>query len=241
MAENQFDISFELSEIDDMFAKSLSSTKTKKIRDMKLGKSETEKEKKDREEMMKNYREKVFTDYQQEIMKWTELKKFEHVKTILKSEMSKEKFVNTIVGKKNIIVIFVTKTMCSFGIYESAEIPQVPTKVLLFKTPEKAYSNGPGRCCIFSLDNYNSISFKLEKANEGKARNFVAIYSSDKFAMEVNNFGYLGIHGDFGFCNFEKQMLPHYDAYSIEGQVSFVGNTLETIELDSILIYQGFP
>ena len=63
------------------FSKSLSTTKSKKVRKMNDRSNEKENEKKQLEEAFENYRKKVFTDFQGEISKWTNLSKFNHKTT----------------------------------------------------------------------------------------------------------------------------------------------------------------
>ena len=249
MQNSNFSFVEDTEDLSQSFSKSLT-TKTKKIKKLSDKPNEKEKEKKKLEESFQTYRKKLFTDFQSEIMKWTNLTKFTHKATFMKEEITREKIMKQIVGHKNIIILFITTSMCSFGVFESREIPE-PKETLLDRLiatkNARIFANGYGNHFIFSLDNYQCIPFIMNKKEENmRSGDFLGVFrENNQFALDIKEFGVLDQNGNFGVRTFDE-ISTVYDSGKINGLDDFFGPEIHyndrdftQIELDSIMIYEG--
>lgn len=212
--------------------------------------SQKEEEYKIHEENLENYRSTVFNDVKGKLIEWTKsikMENFELKKMFTKDEIKRQKVLDEISGKKNIAIIFITKTMHSFGIFESRPIIDL---VQQSKMKDKiVYTKNSGKHFIFSLNNCENVPFVIKKKNKILHSEFLGLYNRNTVKMKflkIKNFGWLGSKGEFGLCK-EIKMNEMYqkDGWQFSRN-EFFGDSYElndeenaTIQLDSILILQG--
>ena len=117
-------------------------------------------------EKLNLYREKVMDDFAGELLSWTGFKSIKKIATMTADQITKDSFHDKIVGRTNIAIIFITSSMCSFGVFESRKIPQMPKGGFLMFGEKKTATTDKGDHFVFSLDNFKSTPFLFRKKEE---------------------------------------------------------------------------
>ena len=180
--------------------------------------------------------------YKHQLRNYTGFLHFEEIFKANKREMSKNSFYNTIIGKSNLLFLFTTANCCSFGVFESRQIPNCPEG-----QNETNFSRGNGYHCIFSLDNPIGKPFKIERRNRFFLFNFfdskpfigLSSRKNEETLLEIKNFLMIATTSCGAFMpeRYKDQYLDNSD----EGVENFeVLRGKNFIYFDHFMVYQCY-
>ena len=182
----------------------------------------------------------IIEHYHSNLSQWTSFSKFTEIYKANKREMSKNTFYNIISGKSNLLFLFTTSNLCSFGVFESREIPESPEEMTKIN-----YSNGVGKHFIFSLDNPIEEPFKVERKTRFflfdwfDNKPFFGLYSrkDEDTLFEIKNFLVVTTNSCGAFL--DQRYHDQYNDSSSEGLERFEPlRGRNVIYFDHFMVYQ---
>ena len=218
-----------------------SSTKnSRKSKDL----TEQHKEYEKHNEKLRLYRKKVYDDWKSTLLLRSGMGTFKPIATLIKNQITKRNVLSNIYGLENVLIIFVTNSMCSFAVFDSRKL--ISREQIVSQSENVAqYTKAKGNYFIASLDNYQNISFCLKTNSTTQCDEFLGLYKDREVGsmiLNINHFGCLSSGGKFTFVN-DKEMDNYYkiDSYNEFGIEQFVGKDFKDneIDLDSVLIFIG--
>ena len=136
-----------------------SSTKnSRKSKDL----TEQHKEYEKHNEKLRLYRKKVYDDWKSTLLLRSGMGTFKPIATLIKNQITKRNVLSNIYGLENVLIIFVTNSMCSFAVFDSRKL--ISREQIVSQSENVAqYTKAKGNYFIASLDNYQNISSSMVK------------------------------------------------------------------------------